>query len=533
MALSLGFNLGHDQGAALVQDGKVARAISLERLDRRKHSSGVTIPHAAIEYCFEALDISWRDLDVVVYNYPHHDRAYPVIGQVEEALGRLCRTHSFVSHHLAHAYATFYASPFREANVLVADGAGNRCDERLRDQYTCLGWDLDGQPGDIEAESGYFFSETDREVLFKRWQTRSGDPQNLSLGRMYWETCRHVGFGHLDGGKLMGLSSFGDPRCKVVSPPVRGFDFFLGLDFIQKMPRDSFQEKADAAYVVQKTLEQVLLELVAHLCRRNPCTNLCLGGGIALNAVTNEKILRHTPVEKLFVVPACDDSGIALGCAYYGYHALLGGSERHPFAPYTGRTYRGDILCRAVNRYEIRHHDDIALETARLLAAGKIVGWFQGASEHGPRALGNRSILCDPRRAEMKHILNERVKHREWYRPFAPAILEEEAKFYFDLPCESPYMLIISEGKRERAGEVAAVMHVDGTARVQTVAREQNGPFHRLLEAFGHLTGVPALLNTSFNVAGEPIVETPEDALRCFGGTNIDVLVIEDTMISK
>lgn len=533
--LTLGFNLGHDQGAALISDGRIVCAISQERLDRIKHSSGVNVPHLAIDYCLKSSGVSWKDLDVVVYNYPHHTNAYDRIDAVELEVQELWgQKPVFVPHHLSHAYAAFYASPFKEANVIVADGAGNLVAGRLEKFYAQNGWPINGGPEDIEAESGFYFTGEQIKPLFARYQTRYGYNQVLSLGRMYWETCLQVGMGILDGGKLMGLAPYGKDGSPVDRIALDGPDFKISKDLITALPKGTFEKNARAAYIIQKNLEQMLLLLAEYCYSLSPCPNLCMSGGIALNAISNRQIINQSKHQNLFIVPPCNDSGIPLGCAYYGYYGVLKGAERAPYTQYTGKKYGEDVIRAAIGGFLHRKCDDIADEVAELLEQGRVVGWFQGKSEYGPRALGNRSILCDPRRAKMKDRLNNKVKHRENYRPFAPSVPLEHASKYFKMPCkDSPFMLLILEVFEKQKPYLPAITHVDGTARIQTVRREDNPRYYRLLTAFGKRTGVYVLLNTSFNIAGEPIVETPQDAVCCFLNTQIDYLAIGNYLVWK
>jgi carbamoyltransferase len=274
-----------------------------------------------------------------------------------------------------------------------------------------------------------------------------------------------------------------------------------------------------------------------------------MSGGVALNCIANRKILDQTSFERLFIQPAASDTGLALGAALYGKHMLGRSTHRWVMTDaYLGRDYTDDEVRHALGQAEgltieyhgpdesnpfFRSHTPIAERTAHLLADNLIVGWFQGGSEYGPRALGHRSILMDPRKDENKGTLNDRVKRREGFRPFAPSVLLEHATEYFDLDVPSPFMILAADAREETVGEIPAVVHVDDSARVQTVTREDNGVFYDVIEKFHRVTGVPVVLNTSFNLAGEPIVETPGDALRTFMATHMDYLVIHDYLISK
>lgn len=534
--ISLGVNIGHDRGASLVKNGEVLCAISLERLDRKKHSSGITLPYQAMEYCLEVGNITYKDLDVIVFNYSHHFKAYAVKDKVRQELLQLCPRVEFVPHHLAHAYAVFYASPFKEATVLICDGAGNAHKGNALEFWKNNNQEFRKTSNDIEAESCYYFHAGTYDIDYKRWQTRNGPIQKLSLGRMYWEACLRVGMGILDGGKLMGLAPYGEKLVEPENMITRyrnGFDFSIDISAIKKMPNKTFEDKSKIAWTTQYNLEETLVWLATIMQRRTFSKNICIAGGVGLNSVSNDRIIRETNFENIFILPASNDSGIALGCAYFGYYNILQGTERKPYPVYTGKQYsNGDIL-RALEGKKYYKSENLSEEVAELISKGKIIGWYQDKSEYGPRALGNRSILCDPRKGEMKDKLNHKVKHREDYRPFAPAVLYEEANEFFEIEEECPYMLRIVNVRAEAKSKVEAITHVDGTARVQTVTKQQNEKYYNLIKAFYSKTGVPVILNTSFNVAGEPVVETPEDAVKCFLGTEIDYLVIGNYIVGK
>ncbi|SVC67161.1 uncharacterized protein METZ01_LOCUS320015, partial [marine metagenome] len=292
----------------------------------------------------------------------------------------------------------------------------------------------------------------------------------------------------------------------------------------------------DIAAAAQYALEEALIEIADSAQKTTNSKNLCLAGGVALNSVANKKILDRTAFSNIFVQPASGDDGCALGNALLGWISLLERPRKWRMKnAYAGRSYSSAEVANAVKSYgrwcTPVETENILQTTCRLLAEKNIIGWFQGGSEFGPRSLGHRSILSDTRFAEMKDRLNAKVKHREGFRPFAPSILQECCSDYFDLDCPSPYMLLIADVKKPDA--IPASTHVDQTARVQTVNQENNGIFYDLIQEYHRLTGVPVVLNTSFNVAGEPIVETPEDAIRCFLCTNIDYLVLEDTLLRK
>jgi carbamoyltransferase len=370
-------------------------------------------------------------------------------------------------------------------------------------------------------------------------------------------TSVFLNFGDFGSGKVMGLAPYGGQPGKTINEPfveivdgvalanseknfVRHNDLYRKRFFPNIPPREQEELPDDVyteiAYAVQTATEDTLIEMASHLYRISPSKNLCYAGGVGLNSVANKKILDNTPFERIFIQPGACDSGIALGCVFHGAHII----HREPPGKYRlrnaylGRTYSDEEILAdlaGVKNNTVRKEQEGALKAAQRLAQGKILGWFEGGSEIGPRALGHRSIICDPRKPEMKDTLNARVKHREGFRPFAPSVLLENVSEYFDLDCESPYMLLIAEVKEDKRHLVPSITHVDGTARVQTVTGEDNGKYYDLIREVGTITGVPVILNTSYNIAGEPIVETPGDAVKCFMSTEMDYLVIEDYLI--
>jgi carbamoyltransferase len=411
-----------------------------------------------------------------------------------------------------------------------------------------------------ESESYYRFAGSRIETLAKVWLEPargflSDEFYNMpGLGALYSRASTYV-FGDWNKcGELMGLAAYG--RAGEMAPlmeleggelrvPGWGTRFNRpwltegegGQDWEQS---PSMQHWKDLARRVQDDTERVLLERAAWLRETTGARSLCLAGGVALNCVANGRIAREAGFENVWVQPAAGDDGVAIGCAYYGHLAIQERPRSFVMGnAYLGAAYGEEAIAAAMAPAQVRlatrcsRSADICADTARVLADGHVVAWFQGRSELGPRALGNRSILADPRRAEMKAILNGRVKHRQAFRPFAPVVLAERARDIFEGDEPSPYMLIAKRVRPEWKDRIPAVVHVDGSARVQTVDAASNPVLYRLLEAFDALTGVPVLVNTSFNVKGEPMVETPQDAMACFLETGIDYLVLHDTLIGK
>ena len=372
------------------------------------------------------------------------------------------------------------------------------------------------------------------------------------LGALYSRASTYI-FGDWNKcGELMGLAPYG--RKEQVKHLLELTDGRLHVphwttDFKQPYVMDSegkwetspsMRHWEDLAWRVQDDTENVLLARARWLRETTGAKNLVIAGGVALNCVANGRLAREAGFENVWIQPAAGDDGIAIGCAYYGWLEIL--RQRRSFVmdhSYVGRRYGDQDIEKAIAKFLVRiqvtaaSSDDICRDTAKLLADQQVIGWFQGGSEFGPRALGNRSLLADPRKAEMKDILNSRVKHRQPFRPFAPIVLAERAAEVFEGEEDSPFMLIAKRVRPEWRDRIPAVVHVDGTARVQTVREQTNPVLYRLLKEFEALTGVPVLINTSFNVKGEPMVETPRDAVVCFLTTGIDHLVLHDTLVSK
>lgn len=576
------FGTGHDAAAALVVDGRVVAACEEERFTREKHTG--KFPLQAMEHCLRAGGLtSASDATLVCYYLSLSQMFQPEMLETNaarmrpgtrvayraglEIMRRWNRLAGYdegrslsvfkkytavvpepgafrvVPHHLCHAASAFYPSPFEEALCLTIDGQG-------------------------ESDSAMLAVGQGRHIRVLR---RIYAPN--SLGYLYGCMTRYLGYGMGDDYRVMGLAPYGDPARfrgffeRVVQSDSDGafavdpgwLSFLIlrdgictdGAFYPRTMtaalgpPRLSdeplVQRHADIAAALQEALERVVLRMLKSARESTGQRNLCLAGGVALNCTLNGKIARSGLFDRVWVQPAAHDAGTALGAALHGYHAILGGERRpQPRAPvFLGPEFGNASLSKAILELgqHLRCHRpaDLEARVARALADGKIVGWFQGRGEWGPRALGHRSILADPRPADMKDRVNSAVKMRESFRPFAPACLREHADAWFDLSGigESPHMLFTVPVREARRHQIPAVTHVDGSARVQTVGREDDPRFHALLRAFHELTSVPVLLNTSFNVNGEPIVHSPEDAIRCFLGTNIDLLVIGDTAIEK
>jgi carbamoyltransferase len=460
-----------------------------------------------------------------------------------------------INHHLAHAYSAFGASGFTRAAVLVTDNSGSlvrgeKSGNGPREVETISGYVADGTGIHlVHRVSGQHVVDAASESAFYQ----PGETDN-SLGAFYRAASLAAGLAYTgpktpfpvsEDGKTMGLAPYGDDRfldevSELVDLQPDGevrISASKATHVFERMVESgTFEDKAALAFAAQDTLERALVHCAQALHERTGLTDLCIAGGVGLNSVANYRILKETPFERIFIVPAAGDNGISLGCAYYGLHQLAG----VPIAElptlndaYLGPEYSEAQLDAALagTGFSVRRPDDLPATVAEILAQGKIVGWFDGRSEFGPRALGHRSILTAPFPGSMRDHLNNNVKFREWFRPYAPMIPEERYHEYFDVSHPSPYMLIVADVTRPDA--IPAATHVDGTARLQTVAQHQNPKIHALLTEFDKLTGVPVVLNTSFNVAGQPIVETPQDAVEAYAAMPLDHLVLGDRLLSR
>ena len=567
-AYILGINAyDHDVSACLLRDGEIAFGIEKERITREKHAGGFF--QEVVDYLLQAEGITLDDVDLVVRNcyvLPVEELEMRTVYQGDMNAREREQTRNSplflpksnkvmtVSHHLAHAYSAFAVCPFEEGVVMIVDGVGSySADVKEPGQLT------EGvNPLARESESYYRFKGTELETLKKVWLEPcrgllSDEFINMDgLGALYSRVSSYIFADWNKCGEVMGLAPYGRPdnfrrllEMKDGELHVPQWD----ASFNQPWTPDGTEKWEDhpamphwedMAWRVQHDAEEVLLERARWLRETTGAKNLCLAGGVALNCVANGRIIREAGFDNVWIQPAAGDNGISIGCAYYGHLAIQKKPRSFVMKQATlGAEYGDDVARRAGNPLLISRKtfngadNGICRELAKLLADGKVFGWFQGRAEFGPRALGNRSILGDPRRPEMKDILNRRVKFRQAFRPFAPIVTYEKAKDIFVGEDESPFMLRAKHVRPEWKDRIPAIVHIDGTARVQTVRREHNERIYDLLTEFEKLTGVPVLINTSFNIKGEPIVETPQDAMNCFIYTGIDYLALHNTLVSK
>lgn len=553
----------HDSAVALFRDGALVSAVQEERFTRRRHDAG--FPEHALAWCLKDAGLTTADLDCVAFyekpfarfdrlltsylalaprGLPSFLKAMPAWLGEKLWIRSLLRDYLpgfrgellFGEHHQCHAASSFLLSPFSEAAILTADGVGEWC-------TTALGR---GEGSRIELS---------RELRFPH-----------SLGLLYSAFTQYLGFRVNSAEyKVMGLAPLGEPRHAQlirdhlidVRPDgsfhlnLDYFSFATGLEMtsprfealLGKPTRKEGEELSffhkDVAASIQLVTEEVLLALARTLYKETGSKNLCLAGGVALNCTANGRLLKQSGFEKMWIQPAAGDAGGAVGAAAYVAHALLNAPRGTGMkSAFLGPSFPDEQIKAYLSGlgvpFERLEGRALADRAAGLLAEGKIVGWFEGAMEFGPRSLGARSILADPRDPAIRDRVNEKVKRRESFRPFAPVVISEKAAEWFDLKGqESPFMLFAVPVLERRRAQIPAVTHMDGSARVQTLARESHPLFHDLLESFGERTGCPVLLNTSFNVRGEPIVCTPQDAFRCFMRSGLDALVMGSFVLLK
>jgi carbamoyltransferase len=576
----IGINAYHgDASAAFIDSGKLIAAAEEERFNRIKHSAG--FPADALRYVVKASGAHpdeliklaiprdpwarfprkvWRAMRMpaTAANRLKAQASFANLADtVAEALGcdpRQIESYR-VEHHRAHLASSFFASPFDEAALFSVDGLGD---------FASTMWGV-GRANQLEVRGAVEFPH--------------------SLGLAYTALTQYLGFPKYgDEYKVMGLASFGEPefldlmREIILSPREPRIEFQLSRDYFShhkggvattwesgeplvgrlysdhlverlgppRRPEDPIQTRhCNIAASMQARLDEIVLDCLRALQRTTKLRTLCLAGGVAFNCVTNGKIIEQTGFDEIYIQSAAGDAGLAIGAAMYVWHQVLGNPRSFVMTDsYWGPGFSRSEICSAIGEYgpaldtagcrvcEVTDEDALCRTIGADIASGSVVGWFQGRMEWGPRALGNRSILCDPRRPEMRDILNLKIKRREPFRPFAPAILEEAAGDYFTSTHPSPFMLMAREVRPEQRCRIPATTHIDGTGRVQTVNEDQNPRFYRLIREFGRRTGVPVLLNTSFN-ENEPIVCRPQEALDCFLRTKMDVLVLGNFVIRR
>lgn len=550
----------HDSSACIVKDGILIAAIEEERLNRDKHTQA--FPELAAKRCLDIAGLAFADVDHIAVSikpttnwfnkltfllkrpklfmpfFGHHVvNAYAKQRRFKIWFNKIWKTNGpevhFIEHHLTHVAGSFFVSPYKKAALLGIDGSGEWA-------TTWLGY---GENNTVKKLSESFFPH--------------------SLGSFYETVTQFCGFKpNYDEGKTMGLAPMGDHTVymdevdKMINVDDKGrLKVDLSYFNYQYLTKESYSKKfvtlfgeprfkdgefkdnhVNLAAAFQHVLENKVLEMCRFLHNETKADYLVIAGGVSLNSVMNGRIVRETPFKDVYVMPAAGDNGTSIGAAYYLYNGLLKNNRTFEHNdPYVGTAYTNEEIKQAIEGAKLKatYVEEASETAAMLLEKGKIIGWFQGAMEIGPRALGNRSILANPSFPDMKRKINSEVKHREAYRPFAPSALVETYKTYFDLEVEAPFMLKVCNVLKDKQAILPSITHVDGTARLQTVNKEINPTYYSLIKKLGDKTGVSVVLNTSFNIQGEPVVESPKDALRCFYSTGLDALVIGNYVLEK
>lgn len=555
--LIAGANLGNtrrgmklnDGGLCIIDtDSKKIIAMAEERITRKKYDGGFK---ASLEKYLDLYKKKINDIDLFVISSCCEEPIKEVDNIVEGLATEKIKV--IPSHHLSHAYSTYFSSNFDEALIIVLDNEGNIIGKEESEKF---------YENNLEHMS-YYIAKGNKIELLERDEVKKG---GIGVGDAYRYFTHYIGFpSYVYAGKTMGLAPYGNEKtfknvkifdlvdghiiCHIPANyfnPCESLRTFFKEKYNINLPKERTpideisQVYADLAFLIQKETEDILIKKINYLIKKTGIHNICIAGGVGLNSVANGKILKECNVNNLYIVPAAGDSGECLGNAYYGYYTLLKNKKRIAFDnSYLGFEYSKADLKKVIDKLDkqqliinkFNSIDKLNNLVAKKLSEGLIISRCSGRSEFGPRALGNRSILMDPRRKENKDILNARVKFRESFRPFAPIILRKNASEYFNMDIDSKYMLMVFDVKKPNV--IPAVTHVDNSARVQTLSKKDNPGLYNLLEHFYKISGVPVLLNTSFNIAGEPIVETYEDAVNCFLKTNIDGMILENYYIEK
>ena len=560
----LGIN-DSESAATLIKNGKVIAASREERFNRIKHSDD--FPTETIKYCLKEANITIKDIDEIVFGWnpgneiepfdtkhfirDHRKFLYYVPSNILNLISGIKENKKilyinqtfglsekdikirFVNHHHSHAASAFFVSPFEKAAILTMDAYGD------------------------DTTTELFKGEKNKIISLKKTKFPH------SLGSFYAAITQYLGFRpNSDEWKVMGLSPYGKPTYynklqEIIKFNRKNGEIELDLSYFtyyiwsSRRYSDKFidvfgperyynekltQRHKNLSASFQKIVEEVVLQMIDYLYEVTHLKNLCLAGGVAMNSKMNGRIQRESPFKQLFIQPSADDAGVSLGAALYVYHQIYENPRCFEMKhDYFGPSYNNNEIKKLLDANLIKYQyiENIAKKSAELVANKKIIGWFQGKMEFGQRALGNRSIVADPRDNNMKDKINKKVKHREKFRPFAPSILEEYCGEYFDSVHPSPFMQKVYNIHKEKQKLIPAVTHINGTGRLQTVNKDVNPLYWELIDEFRKITGIPIVLNTSFNVMGEPIVCTPNDAIRCFYGTGLDMLVIGNFLLTK
>lgn len=550
---SLGIHIGHDRCAAIVKNGVLIASLAQERIDRIKHSDSSEIPYKVIDALLKYCNIDISVIDYIGFTFSSVN-ACELEDYYSEELKQYYQTDSFkvipVGHHLAHAESAFCTSDFTKALILIADGGGDNHGTMTEAETLYIGANNKIYPLESRFQIPPINTIFKKQNFIYPFMNKEHIYNPISIGRKYEQITYLLGFKWGQCGKTMGLASYGKSMFDFSKLKIESLDFDLSFGYliqeiyakylISGLNYHEFinEESANIAQTIQELTETLLIQLVEYITQKYEIYDVCLAGGTFLNCMLNHKLLEKIPRLRLHICPAAGDDGQAVGAAFHAYKSsnrIV--HNKSSVLPYLGISYSNEEIKKELDSFHLNYtyYDDKELckQIAQYIYDNKIVAILKGRSEFGPRALCHRSILANPTWTGMKDHLNKEVKHREYFRPFAPVVTEENALEIFDLKQLSPYMLLACNVKDEFVTKIPSVTHVDQTARVQTVNSLQEPFIHELLLQFEKLSGVPVILNTSFNDNGEPIVESPTDAIKTFLNTKIDLLVLENYVIKK
>ena len=549
---ALGVHIGHDRGACLVKDGIVMVSIPQERIDRIKHSRAMSLPYEAIDAVLKYCHIQPEQINCVGLSADAMETGSitPIVRQ-DFFQHYMCQVPFFsVDNHISHAESVYSMSGNEKRLILIADGGGDIYGQQAQAESLYLGYN-----GEITLLEQRLQDPPKRKLadiqnhvypLIPKEMRR----QQISLSRKYEQFTYLLGFGFGEAGKTMGLASYGKKMLSNVSPNFRDLSFSLTFgDLLDQIYAHELcsgkthfayleNQKENIAFTIQKFTEKALVSLIKNLAAKYQIDKFSLAGGLFLNCLSNHRIWESCPISKLDIFPAAGDDGQAIGNAIYAYKMLTGFQHAMQISlPYLGLSHTDMTIENAIKskrlKFERLTDNELAQRLAYEISDGKIVGLLRGRTEIGPRALCHRSILADATNPKMKDILNMRIKHREEFRPFAPVTKFDTQFKFFDLKTDSPFMLLCADVKSNYMNILSSITHVDNTARVQAVKESEESFIYKLLTYFEQIKGVPVLLNTSFNIAGQPIVESPESALQTFLSTPLDILVMENYILYK
>lgn len=553
MKIALGIHVGHDRGACLIKNGEVIAAVSNERLDRKKYSQSLELPFDSINALLTYCDISIGDIKSIGISGVAFEGNKMLNWYKDEFFDHYKCEYIpiyLVDHHDAHAYSTYYSSGQSDSLIFVFDGGGDFTLDMQESESIFIGHK--GRVTLLDRRLQNMAVRHMKDEINHVFPLMPKHVQNLemSIARKYSQITRLLGFGFGEEGKTMGLASFGKPMLDFSTLKYDNLNYSLtykdiiqDLYAMQQRSNMNFREficseRANIAATVQSFVEITVISIISSYAKKFNAKSICTAGGLFLNCLTNHKLIENLDTDNIFFLPSSGDDGQALGSAYYAYIHEFGYNDKFQIVlPYLGLSYSDEEIKTAIEKKGLKYHEYTESELVEVLAdyisSNKIIALHRGRTEIGPRALCHRSILANPADPSMKDILNNRVKHREPFRPFAPTVTEEEQFEYFALKTSSPYMLLAADVKEEYRLKLASITHIDNTARVQAVSKDVEPFIHMLLLELKKRIGFPIVLNTSFNIAGQPIVESPLDALNTFLSTDIDILAIENFVIDK